>query len=124
MQTPFQALVLTEVDGKTHAQVQPLTQADLPAGDTLVAVSHSSLNYKDAMALTGKGKIVRQFPMVPGIDLVGTVIACTSGAWKAGDAVVLTGWGVAEGVWGGYDQGYARRQEWLRDWPTQKYPRH
>jgi len=122
MQTPFQALVLTEVDGKTHAQVQPLTQTDLPAGDTLVAVSFSSLNYKDAMALTGKGKIVRQFPMVPGIDLVGTVMECTSGVWKNGDAVVLTGWGVGERFWGGYSQVQRVKAEWLTALPKDMTP--
>jgi acrylyl-CoA reductase (NADPH) len=117
MQTPFQALVLTELEGKTQAQVQQLTRTDLPAGDTLVAVSYSSLNYKDAMALTGKGKIVRQFPMVPGIDLVGTVMECSSGVWKAGDAVVLTGWGVGERFWGGYSQVQCVKSEWLTPLP-------
>ena len=122
MQTPFQALVLTEEAGKTHAQVQALTRADLPEGDTLVAVSHSSLNYQDAMAVTGTGKIGRQFPMVPGIDLVGTVMECSSGVWKAGDAVVLTGWGVGERFWGGYSQVQRVKSEWLIALPKDMTP--
>ena len=75
----------------------------LPEGDVLLDVSHSSLNYKDGLAVTGRGKIVRgAFPFVPGIDLVGTVAASTSAAWAPGDGAILTGWGTGEDRWGGF----------------------
>ena len=70
----FNALVLTQVAGKTQAHIQALTTDDLPAGDVLIAVDYSSLNYKDGLAVTGTGKIIRDFPMVPGIDLAGSVL--------------------------------------------------
>lgn len=109
----FKALVLNQNDGKTTAAIQDLEQSDLPAEDVLIKVDYSSLNYKDGLAITGKGKIVRNFPMVPGIDLVGTVVESDDGRYKAGDAVVLTGWGVGENYWGGYSQ-YARlKADWL-----------
>ena len=74
MNHAFQALVLDQQDGQTLSSVRQLTREDLPAGDVLVQVDYSSINYKDAMAVTGTGKIIRQFPMVPGIDLVGKVM--------------------------------------------------
>jgi len=67
-----------------------------------VAVAYSSLNYKDGLAVTGQGKVVRAYPMVPGIDLAGTVVESRSPTYKPGDEVVLTGWGVGERHWGGY----------------------
>lgn len=110
---PFDALVLQQEDGKTRASVQPLELADLPDADTLVEVDYSSLNYKDGLAVTGKGKIIRSFPMVPGIDIVGRVVESTGGQYQAGDPVILTGWGVGERHWGGYSR-YARlKSEWL-----------
>ncbi|MES2257931.1 MAG: MDR family oxidoreductase [Pseudomonadota bacterium] len=109
----FKALLLTQQDNKTVAQFQRLTQSDLPPGDVLVAVEYSSLNYKDALAVTGTGAIVRQFPMVPGIDLAGTVLESASPDYQAGDKVVLTGWGVGERYWGGYSQVQRVRSEWL-----------
>jgi acrylyl-CoA reductase (NADPH) len=111
--TTFQALVLDQQEGKLQASLQELTTDALPAGDVLVSVAYSSLNYKDGLAITGKGKIVRSFPMVPGVDFVGTVVESQSPAYKAGDAVVLTGWGVGERHWGGY-AGMARvKADWL-----------
>lgn len=122
MKNSFKALVLTNQAGASTAGIQTLTAADLPDGDVLVAVSHSSLNYKDAMALTGTGKIVRQFPMVPGIDLAGTVVESASAQWRAGDAVVLTGWGVGERYWGGYSQLQRVKSEWLVALPVGMTP--
>ena len=90
MTTSFQALVIDQVDGKPVPQLKQLTQADLPVGEVLVAIDYSSINYKDAMALTGTGKIIRSFPMVPGIDFAGTVVESSSVDYKAGDKVVLT----------------------------------
>ncbi len=82
--------------------MEQLTDADLPDGDVTVDVEYSSLNYKDGLALTGKGRIVRSYPMVPGIDLTGTVIASDSPDFAVGDAVISTGFNVGERYWGGY----------------------
>jgi acrylyl-CoA reductase (NADPH) len=109
----FKALVLTEEDKKTRHEIKQLTVDDLPQGDVLVAVEYSSLNYKDGLAVTGKGKIVRQFPMVPGIDLAGTVLESAAPDYKPGDKVVLTGWSVGEKYWGGYTQKERVKSQWL-----------
>ncbi|MCB1778022.1 MAG: oxidoreductase [Candidatus Competibacteraceae bacterium] len=114
----FKALVLTQEDKKTIATIKQLTIGDLPEGDVLVAVEYSSLNYKDGLAVTGKGKIVRQFPMVPGIDLAGTVLESSSSDYQMGDKVVLTGWSVGERYWGGYTQKARLQSRWLVPLPT------
>ncbi len=114
----FKALVLDQVDGKTLPEIRELNPDDLPAGDVRVAVDYSSLNYKDGMAVTGTGKIVRQFPMVPGIDFTGTVIESGSARYQPGDAVILTGWGVGERYWGGLSQQARVRADWLVPLPT------
>jgi acrylyl-CoA reductase (NADPH) len=113
MSTEFQALVLEQQEGKTIASVKRLHDQDLPSGDVLVQVDYSSINYKDAMAVTGKGKIVRQFPMVPGIDFAGTVLESSAADYQPGDKVVLTGWSVGERFWGGYSQKQRVKSEWL-----------
>ncbi|WP_420457042.1 MDR family oxidoreductase [Rubrivirga sp.] len=98
----MRALLLTR-SPDLSAAVTDVSEADLPGGDVLVDVSHSSLNYKDGLAITGRGKIVRgAFPFVPGIDLAGTVAESASDDWAPGDRVVLTGWGTGEDRWGGY----------------------
>lgn len=97
----FKALVLNQKEGQLVAAINKVDEAQLPTGDVVVAVEYSSLNYKDGLAITGKGKIVRQFPMVPGIDYAGRVISSTDARYQEGDAVVLTGWGVGENHWGG-----------------------
>ncbi|WP_028305241.1 MDR family oxidoreductase [Oceanospirillum maris] len=107
------ALVLEQEDKKTIAEVRQLAASDLPEGDVLVNIDYSSLNYKDALAVTGAGKIVHQFPMVPGIDLAGTVAESASPDYKVGDAVVLTGWSVGERFWGGYAQQMRVQSKWL-----------
>jgi acrylyl-CoA reductase (NADPH) len=114
MSDTFKALMLTQDDaGKTVAEVRELANDDLPAGDVLVAVDYSSLNYKDGLAITGKGKIVRTWPMVPGIDLAGSVLESDSADYAAGDKVVLTGWSVGEKYWGGYSQRQRVQSKWL-----------
>ncbi len=113
----FKALVLNQQEGRTVADLTTLTETDLPPGEVLVAVEYSSLNYKDGLAVTGKGKIVRQFPLVPGIDLAGTVLASTAPAYSPGDRVVLTGWGVGERYWGGYAQRARVKADWLVPMP-------
>ncbi|MCP5158766.1 MAG: oxidoreductase [Gammaproteobacteria bacterium] len=117
-QDTFKALVLTQEGKKTVATIQPLTVGDLPEGDVLVAVEYSSLNYKDGLAVTGKGKIVRQFPMVPGIDLAGVVLESSSPDYRSGDKVILTGWSVGERYWGGYTQKARLQSRWLVPLPT------
>jgi acrylyl-CoA reductase (NADPH) len=109
----FKALVLREQEGKTLSAVETLSLADLPEGDVLLSVDYSSINFKDSMAVTGSGKIVRTWPMVPGIDLTGTVIESDSAAYKPGDKVVLTGWSVGEKYWGGYSQFQRVQSKWL-----------
>ncbi len=106
MQT-FQAVVVRQENNKNQVAIEFLSTADLPAGEVLVAVEYSGLNYKDGLALTGKGKIIREFPMVPGVDFAGTVVESHSPDYRVGDPVILTGWGVGERHWGGYAQ-YAR----------------
>lgn len=97
----FKALVLNQKEGQLVAAISEVDEAQLPTGDVVVAIEYSSLNYKDGLAITGKGKIVRQFPMVPGIDYAGRVVSSTDARYQEGDAVVLTGWGVGENHWGG-----------------------
>ncbi len=109
----FKALVLTEADGAVKSQIKELSHSDLPDGDVLVSVAYSTLNYKDGLAVTGKGRVVRRYPMVPGIDFAGTVEESRSPLWKPGDRVILTGWEVGEKYWGGFAQKARVRAEWL-----------
>jgi acrylyl-CoA reductase (NADPH) len=109
----FKALVLSQENGRTVCHLRQLSLAELPPGDVLVAVEYSSLNYKDGLAITGKGKIVRRYPMVPGVDLAGTVLESTAPEFQSGDKVVLTGWGVGEQHWGGYTQRARLQGSWL-----------
>ncbi|MDD2342959.1 MAG: oxidoreductase [Tolumonas sp.] len=109
----FKALLLQQQDKQTIASIEQLDDSQLPAGDVTVAVKYSSLNYKDGLAITGKGKIVRQWPMVPGIDFAGQVLESTDARYKAGDEVVLTGWGVGEGHWGGMAEKARVNADWL-----------
>ena len=115
----FKALVLEQSEKKTIAEVRELGIDDLPDGDVLVSVDYSSLNYKDGMAVTGTGKIVREFPMVPGIDFAGTVESSDSERFKPGDRVILTGWGVGERYWGGYSQKARVKEKWLVHTPEE-----
>ncbi|HEX8995776.1 MAG TPA: oxidoreductase [Ktedonobacterales bacterium] len=113
MAETFKALVLDERDGQVTSTIQTLGRDALPEGDVLVRVAYSGLNYKDGLALAGKNKVVRFYPMVPGIDFAGVVEESSSPQFRPGDRVVLTGWGVGERHWGGYAQ-YARvKSEWL-----------
>ncbi|OOZ72045.1 oxidoreductase [Solemya velum gill symbiont] len=113
----FKALVLDQVDKKTTAEVKQLEISDLPDEEVLVDIAYSSLNYKDGMAVTGTGKIVRDFPMVPGIDFAGTVSESASERYQPGDEVILTGWSVGERYWGGYSQKERVKADWLVPMP-------
>ena len=104
----FKALVLEQQDRQLTAAIRTLGVEDLPAGDVLVKVEYSSINFKDAMAIGNRG-IIRKFPAVPGIDLAGEVVSSEHPGHKPGDKVILTGWGMGERFWGGFSQ-YARVQ--------------
>ena len=113
MSDQFSALVLNEADRKVSGKIKALTTNDLPEGDVTVAVEYSGVNYKDGMVVNGVGRLVRDYPHVPGIDFAGTVEVSDNDAYKPGDKVVLTGWRVGEAHWGGY-AGKARvKAEWL-----------
>lgn len=118
----FKALVLNQQDKVTTASIEQLDESQLPQHDVLVDVSYSSLNYKDGLAITGKGKIIRQFPMVPGIDFVGTVAQSTDPRYSQGQQVLLTGWGVGENHWGGMAQKASVKADWLVPLPDKLTP--
>ena len=121
---PFQALVLSKTDDGVTADVRELEEEQLPEGDVLVRVAYSSLNYKDGLAVTGKGKVVRgDYPFVPGIDLVGTVETSESDDYAPGDAVIVTGWGIGEDHWGGYAQKARVRSAWCVPLPEGLTPK-
>ena len=100
----FQAFVARKTDSGYDLALEQLSDTDLPAGEVFVEVAYSSLNYKDALAVTKRGKILRRFPMVPGIDLAGVVIESASDEFKPGDHVLAVGQGLGESEWGGYSQ--------------------
>ncbi|WP_175941619.1 MDR family oxidoreductase [Caballeronia sp. BCC1704] len=100
----FNALLLDKQDDRTVASIQSIDESRLPQGDVLVRIEYSTLNYKDALAITGKGPVVRSFPMVPGIDFAGVVEESTHAYYKPGDLVVMNGWGAGETHWGGLAQ--------------------
>jgi acrylyl-CoA reductase (NADPH) len=109
----MRALMLREAGGKVSGAIEEVAESALPAGDVTVAVQYSTLNYKDGLILTGQGRLVRQYPHIPGVDFVGTVESSDSPQWKAGDAVILTGWRVGETHWGGYAQKARVKADWL-----------
>jgi acrylyl-CoA reductase (NADPH) len=107
------AIVATEVDGSSRGALTELADGDLPEGDVTVAVKYSSLNYKDGLAVIGKGRIVRRFPMVCGVDMAGVVEESASDAWQPGDEVLVTGFGLSESHPGGFTQRQRVRTEWV-----------
>ena len=113
----FKAYVQRDVDGKPVGRIEELNDSDLPQGDVTVRIDYSTLNYKDGMVLGGVGRLVRNFPHVPGIDFAGTVESSSSPAWKPGDTVVLNGWRVGEAFWGGYAEMARVKAEWLTRLP-------
>jgi len=109
----FKAILLNRQDGQTQAQFTDLEEAQLPPGDVTVRVDYSTLNYKDALAVTGRGAVIRKWPMVPGIDLAGTIEASADPRWPVGADVVVTGWGLGEEHWGGLAQKARLPGAWL-----------
>lgn len=114
----FNGILIDRDDSGYHARLRSLDEADLPPGDVTINVAYSTLNYKDALAITGKGPVVRKFPMVPGVDLAGTVESSSHPDFKPGDAVLLNGWGVGEGHWGGLAQKARLDGKWLIPLPA------
>lgn len=113
----FNAMLIEKSQHGIFTQIVELDEAELPEGDVAVAIRFSSLNYKDALAITGKAPVVRKFPMVPGIDFAGVVESSSNPCWKAGDKVLLNGWGIGELHWGGLAQKARVKGEWLSSIP-------
>src|SRR5439155_14658927 len=114
----FKALLLEKTDAGFRAGIQSLDESRLPEGDVLIKVAHSTINYKDALAITNKSPIVRSWPMVAGIDGAGTVIESRHPKWKTGDAVILNGWGVGESHWGCLAEKAKLNGDWLVKLPV------
>jgi len=114
----FQALLLEKTDAGFRAGVRPVSEEQLPEGDVLVRVTHSTLNYKDALAITNKGPVVRAWPMVAGIDGAGVVIESSHPAWEEGDRFIHNGWGVGESRWGCLAQKARLKGDWLVGLPS------
>ena len=109
----FKALVIDKQDDVQTVAISELDESQLPEGEVRVKVQYSTLNYKDGLAITGKAPVVRKFPMVPGIDFAGEVIESSDERWKAGDQVILNGWGVGESHWGGLAGCAQVKADWL-----------
>jgi acrylyl-CoA reductase (NADPH) len=115
----FKGLLLEEAEGKVAPRIAELAEESLPAGDVTVAVEYSTLNYKDGMILNGLGRLVRQYPHVPGVDFAGKIESSSNPDWRPGDPVVLTGWRVGESRWGGYAQKARVDGKWLVKLPQE-----
>src|SRR5215475_4217377 len=109
----FKAIVIEKADSGTKAAFTDFDEANLMDGDVTVRVEYSTLNYKDGLAITGKSPVVRRFPMIAGIDFAGTVESSTHAAWKAGDKVLLNGWGCGETHLGAYAEKARVKGDWL-----------
>lgn len=109
----FKALVIDKQDDVQTVSINELDESQLPEGEVRVKVLYSTLNYKDGLAITGKAPVVRKFPMVPGIDFAGEVLESSDIRWKAGDQVILNGWGVGESHWGGLAGCAQVKADWL-----------
>ena len=114
----FKGILIEKDDAGYRAAVKDIDESQLPEGDVTIRVAMSSLNYKDGLAITGKGPVVRKFPMVPGIDIAGTVEASDHPDYQIGDRVVLNGWGVGETHWGGLAQKARLKGDWLVPLPA------
>src|SRR6201996_6269861 len=113
MTDTFRAIRLFKTDAGQETRFVDLTEADLMEGDVTVGVEYSTVNYKDGLALTGKAPVVRAWPLIPGIDFAGVVETSDNAGFKAGDRVVLNGWGVGESHNGGYAQKARVKGDWL-----------
>lgn len=120
MENSFKAIVINKSDNTPYcAKLDTVSVNSLPDNDVKIKVLYSTLNYKDGLAITGKGPVVRSFPMVPGIDLVGEVTSSANAEFKAGDTVVLNGFGVGEKHWGGLAEQASLSADWLIPMPNE-----
>jgi len=118
----FKGIMIDKDEAGYRATLTDIDESRLPEGNVTLRVSHSSLNYKDGLAITGKGPVVRKFPMVPGVDLVGTVEESTHPDCQVGDRMVLNGFGVGEAHWGGLAQKARLNGDWLVPLPRSFTP--
>ena len=109
----FKAMVIEKAEGGTKAALADFDEANLMDGDVTVRVEYSTVNYKDGLAITGKAPVVRRFPMIAGIDFAGTVESSSHANWKAGDKVILNGWGTGESHLGAYAEKARVKGDWL-----------
>ncbi|MBU6473414.1 MAG: oxidoreductase [Alphaproteobacteria bacterium] len=118
MKDRFRAIMVRNDGGTTRAGLEELSLPDLMDGDVVVAVSHSTVNYKDGLAVTGRAPVVRKFPMIPGIDLAGTVETSSNPKFKPGDKVLINGYGLSENHFGGYSEFARVNAGWLVPLPA------
>lgn len=114
----FSAILISKAESGQTASLTQVDESQLPDGDVSIDVEYSTLNFKDGLAITGRSPVVRKFPMIPGIDLAGVVTQSSHADWKAGDRVVLNGWGVGETHWGGLARKARLKGEWLVPLPS------
>ena len=114
----FSAILIEKTDDGQTCGLKQLDDSQLPEGDVTIDVAYSTINYKDGLAMTGAGPVVRRWPMVPGIDLVGTVSDSSYAEFKPGDTVLLNGWGVGEVHWGGLATKARLKGDWLIKLPA------
>jgi acrylyl-CoA reductase (NADPH) len=121
MSETFKAILVSrDAEKKQSVAVTDLTEADLMEGDVTIAVEATTVNYKDGLAITGKAPVIRRWPLVPGIDLAGTVISSSHADWRKGDHVILNGWGVGETHYGAFSSRARVKGEWLVPLPAGK----
>jgi len=119
----FKAILIEKSDGGQKVGLTDFDEANLMEGNVKIVVEWSTVNYKDGLALTGKAPVVRRFPMIPGIDLAGTVESSSDPKWKKGDKVILNGWGLGESHFGGYAEKARVKADWLVRLPSRNSPR-
>ena len=124
MSETFKALMLQKTDKIVTSKLEDVDVSDLPDGDVTVAIDYSTLNYKDGMILKGIGRLVRDYPHIPGIDFIGTVESSKSTEYAPGDKVILTGWRVGEIHWGGFSEKARVKPDWLVPLPNGLSPKH
>ncbi len=118
MHDSFPCYLVRKQDGQVSAAIENISEGDLPPGDVVIRVAYSSLNYKDALAATGNPGVVGQFPHVPGIDAAGSVVSSTSDQFAEGDEVLVTGYELGSGHWGGYAAHVRVPADWVVPLPA------
>jgi acrylyl-CoA reductase (NADPH) len=114
----FKGILIEKDEAGYRSALTEIDESDLPSGDVTIQVQYSTINYKDALAITGKAPVVRRFPMVPAVDMVGTVEKSSHAEYAVGDIVILNGWGVGEVHWGGLAEKARLNGDWLVPLPS------